>query len=118
MRLRSMVSLAALAAALHVNAASADVIRHPIPNSTFPIAQAVEVDRKSTRLNSSHLVISHAVFCLNKKNAGHGINYTNIRLIREVPHLYELNIGHSIISRAIFTGLEAALREMLALMNS
>ena len=43
MKLRSMVSLAALAAALQVGAASADVVRHPIPNSTFPIAQAVEV---------------------------------------------------------------------------
>ena len=51
-------------------------------------------------------------------NAGHGINYTNIALIREVPHLVELNIGHSIIARAIFTGLEPAVREMLGLMNS
>ena len=50
-------------------------------------------------------------------NAGHGINYTNVALIREVPHLVELNIGHSIIARAIFTGLESAVREMLALMN-
>lgn len=50
-------------------------------------------------------------------NAGHGINYTNIRLIRTVPHLAELNIGHSIVSRAVFTGLEAAVAEMLALMR-
>lgn len=51
-------------------------------------------------------------------NAGHGINYTNIALIREVPHLVELNIGHSIVSRAVFTGLEQAVRDMLALMTS
>ena len=50
-------------------------------------------------------------------NAGHGINYTNIALIRTVPHLVELNIGHSIICRAVFTGLDAAVREMLALMR-
>jgi pyridoxine 5-phosphate synthase len=50
-------------------------------------------------------------------NAGHGINYTNIALIRTVPHLVELNIGHSIVARAIFTGLDAAVREMLAAMN-
>jgi pyridoxine 5-phosphate synthase len=50
-------------------------------------------------------------------NAGHGINYQNIALIHTVPHLSELNIGHSIISRAIFTGLEAAVAEMLALMK-
>lgn len=46
-------------------------------------------------------------------NAGHGINYTNIALVRKVPHLSELNIGHAIISRAMFTGLENAVREML-----
>lgn len=50
-------------------------------------------------------------------NAGHGINYTNIALIREVPHLEELNIGHSIVSRAVFVGLEAAVGEMLAAMR-
>jgi pyridoxine 5-phosphate synthase len=50
-------------------------------------------------------------------NAGHGINYANIKLIREVPHLTELNIGHSIVARAVFQGLGSAVREMLALMN-
>jgi pyridoxine 5-phosphate synthase len=50
-------------------------------------------------------------------NAGHGINYTNIALIRSVPHLAELNIGHSIVSRALLVGLEQATREMLAAMN-
>lgn len=52
-----------------------------------------------------------------KVNAGHGINYTNIHEILRIPHLYELNIGHSIISRAVRTGLDSAVREMLALMN-
>jgi pyridoxine 5-phosphate synthase len=50
-------------------------------------------------------------------NAGHGINYTNIVLIHKIPHLTELNIGHSIISRAMFVGLETAVREMLAAME-
>jgi pyridoxine 5-phosphate synthase len=50
-------------------------------------------------------------------NAGHGINYTNIALIHEVPHLEELNIGHSIVARAVFVGLEAAVREMLVAMR-
>jgi pyridoxine 5-phosphate synthase len=51
-------------------------------------------------------------------NAGHGINYTNIALIRKIPNLVELNIGHSIVSRSIIVGLENAVREMLAAMNS
>lgn len=50
-------------------------------------------------------------------NAGHGINYTNIALIHKVPHLTELNIGHAIISRAIFVGLDSAVREMLGAME-
>ncbi|MCI0366247.1 MAG: pyridoxine 5'-phosphate synthase, partial [Phycisphaerales bacterium] len=48
-------------------------------------------------------------------NAGHGLNYKNLPLLNRVPHLVELNIGHSIVSRAVFVGLEAAIREMLAL---
>ncbi|GAB4169306.1 MAG: pyridoxine 5'-phosphate synthase [Terrimicrobiaceae bacterium] len=49
-------------------------------------------------------------------NAGHGINYKNLPLILEIPHLVELNIGHSIVSRAVTTGMRAAVAEMLALM--
>ena len=53
-----------------------------------------------------------------KVNAGHGINYSNIRMIRKVPHLSDLNIGHSIVSRAVFVGLEAAVREMIFMMSA
>src|SRR5471032_2976098 len=52
-----------------------------------------------------------------KVNAGHGINYVNIAEVRTIPHLNELNIGHSILSRALFAGIEEAVREMKALMN-
>jgi len=48
-------------------------------------------------------------------NAGHGINYTNIAEILTLPHLAELNIGHSIIARATRVGLVQAVREMRAL---
>ncbi|MDQ6624870.1 MAG: pyridoxine 5'-phosphate synthase [Verrucomicrobiota bacterium] len=51
-------------------------------------------------------------------NAGHGINYRNIALIHKIPHLLELNIGHSIVARAVFVGFEAAVREMLAAMEN
>jgi len=50
-------------------------------------------------------------------NAGHGINYTNIDEIRTIPRLHELNIGHSIISRALFSGISDAVKEMKALIN-
>ena len=51
-------------------------------------------------------------------NAGHGLNYLNLPLLHRVPHLVELNIGHSIISRAITTGLATAVKDMLALMQN
>lgn len=52
-----------------------------------------------------------------KVNAGHGLNYENLPLLHTVPHLVELNIGHSIISRAVSVGLQQAVREMLHLME-
>ncbi|MEW6534980.1 MAG: pyridoxine 5'-phosphate synthase [Candidatus Auribacterota bacterium] len=45
-------------------------------------------------------------------NAGHGLNYKNVQAICKLPYLEELNIGHSIISRAVFSGLSEAVREM------
>ncbi len=51
-----------------------------------------------------------------KVNAGHGLNYQNLPLLHRVPHLIELNIGHSIISRALMVGLPAAVQDMLRLM--
>ncbi len=52
-----------------------------------------------------------------KVNAGHGLNYENLGLLHQVPHLVELNIGHSIVSRAVTVGLNEAVKEMLALMK-
>ena len=48
---------------------------------------------------------------------GTASNYENIHDILRIPHLVELNIGHSIVSRAIFSGMETAVRQMLHLMN-
>ena len=50
-------------------------------------------------------------------NAGHGLNCRNVPVLHLVPHLVELNIGHSILSRAVFLGLDAAVKEMLRAME-
>ena len=50
-------------------------------------------------------------------NAGHGLNYQNLPILFAVPHLVELNIGHSIVSSAVFVGMETATKEMLRLMK-
>jgi pyridoxine 5-phosphate synthase len=51
-------------------------------------------------------------------NAGHGLHLENVQAVTRLPHMTELNIGHSIIARAIFVGLEAAVREMKQAMQS
>ncbi|RTE87111.1 MULTISPECIES: pyridoxine 5'-phosphate synthase [Gammaproteobacteria] len=45
-------------------------------------------------------------------NAGHGLHYHNTRAIAQIPELYELNIGHAIIAKSVFSGLAGAVREM------
>lgn len=52
-----------------------------------------------------------------KVNAGHGLHYHNVQAIARIPQLIELNIGHAIIARALFTGLQAAVADMKRLMN-
>ena len=49
-------------------------------------------------------------------NAGHGLHYQNVQRIVDIPQLIELNIGHSIVARALFVGLEQAVREMRELL--
>jgi pyridoxine 5-phosphate synthase len=80
----------------------------------FANAQGRERDRELERLQTA---AEHAHTLGIQVNAGHGINYQNIALIRKVPHLEELNIGHSIVCRAVFVGLERATAEMLVAMN-
>ena len=50
-------------------------------------------------------------------NAGHGLDYHNTQAIAAILQMQELNIGHSIVARAVFVGLEQATREMLTLMQ-
>jgi pyridoxine 5-phosphate synthase len=49
--------------------------------------------------------------------AGHGLNYVNVKRIAEIKEIEELNIGHSIIARAVLVGLDRAVREMIALIQ-
>jgi len=49
-------------------------------------------------------------------NAGHGLHYHNVRPVVAIPHIAELNIGHAVISEAVFIGLEQAVKNMKALL--
>jgi pyridoxine 5-phosphate synthase len=50
-------------------------------------------------------------------NAGHGLHYHNTAAIAAIPQLVELNIGHAIVARSVFTGFQVAVREMKQLMQ-
>jgi pyridoxine 5-phosphate synthase len=51
-----------------------------------------------------------------KVNAGHGLHYHNVQQVAAIEGISDLNIGHAIIARAVFTGLDEAVAEMKALM--
>lgn len=60
-------------------------------------------------------IIEAAKFSMEKglvTSAGHGLHYRNVEAIASIPGLYELNIGHSIVSQAVFIGIENAVRQM------
>ena len=84
---------------------------------TGAYAHACHTPRRAAELQRLRLGAARAEELGLIVNAGHGINYVNIAEIRTVPHLHELNIGHSIVSRALFTGVEEAVREMKLRMN-
>jgi pyridoxine 5-phosphate synthase len=50
-------------------------------------------------------------------HAGHGVDYRNVLWLRRISEIEEFSIGHAIIARAVFTGIEQAVREMIALVN-
>jgi pyridoxine 5-phosphate synthase len=50
-------------------------------------------------------------------NAGHGLHYENVLAVARLPHMVELNIGHAIVARSIFVGLDSAVKEMRARMR-
>jgi pyridoxine 5-phosphate synthase len=61
--------------------------------------------------------VAEASRCNLRVAAGHGLNYVNVSRIAEIKEIEELNIGHSIIARAVLVGLDRAVREMIALIR-
>lgn len=72
---------------------------------------------KKTQLKKLIEAVKYASGIGLRVNAGHGLDYNNVRGIAGIEGIEELNIGHSIISRAVFVGLDKAVKEMLALIR-
>ena len=73
--------------------------------------------QRRLELNRLIAAATHAHALGLRVNAGHGLNYDNLLELHAVPHLDELNIGHSIVSRAVMVGMTRAVKEMLRLMK-
>lgn len=81
---------------------------------------ADETNEEKQALELSRLIegIKYADSLALKVNAGHGLNYFNVKPIAKIAEIVELNIGHAIIARAAFDGLDKAIRDMKSLMVS
>lgn len=77
------------------------------------VPAGVRRDREIERLRRAALAAHESGLVV---NGGHGLNYENVKPIVALPHLCELNIGHSVIARAVFVGIAAAVGEMKALL--
>jgi pyridoxine 5-phosphate synthase len=74
--------------------------------------------RREKALNALRKAAAHARSIGLAVHAGHGLTYQNVQPVAAIPEIEELNIGHSIVSNAVFWGLEEAVRRMKTLVNT
>jgi len=83
---------------------------------TGSYADADSVPERDLELARIHRAALHAHKLGLQVNAGHGLHYHNVRSVVAIPHIAELNIGHAVISEAVFIGLEQAVKNMKVLL--
>ncbi len=84
---------------------------------TGAYAEATTVAALTEQLQRLQKAARHAHRAGLKVNAGHGLNYHNVESICAIPHIFELNIGHAIIARALFSGLAQAVSDLKRIMR-
>jgi pyridoxine 5-phosphate synthase len=84
---------------------------------TASYSEATGADAVALQLAKLEAATAHAAGLGLHVHMGHGLNYINVRPIVRIPAVEELNIGHSIVSRAVFVGIERAVREMKQVMQ-
>ena len=80
-------------------------------------ANAVSEEEQFDELDRIRTAVIHAKKIGLGVNAGHGLNYQNIKIFREIPDIDEVSIGHSIIARAVTVGIKEAVQEMIRLIK-
>lgn len=83
---------------------------------TGQYADAVDDKKRNEELQRIINAVTHGTDAGLQVNAGHGLNYHNVQPIAAIPAIRELNIGHAIIARALFVGIQEAVKEMKRLM--
>jgi pyridoxine 5-phosphate synthase len=81
-----------------------------IHTGAYANASRIKVEQELKRVKDAAGAIRHLGM---RVHAGHGLNYHNIGALLDIPGLEEVNIGHAIIARAVFVGLDRAVRDML-----
>jgi len=94
-----------LEAACEVGAPVVEIHTGRYADATTPESRAVELERIRRAVERGNELGLQV-------NAGHGLNYHNVQAVAGIPGVRELNIGHAIIARALFSGLDAAVRDM------
>ncbi len=98
--------------------AAAEIESDFIEIHTGVFANAISEDDQFDELDKIRTAIKHAKKLGLGVNAGHGLDYQNIKVFRELSDIDELSIGHAIIARAVFVGLKQAIKEMFDLLNN
>ncbi|MDA8746247.1 pyridoxine 5'-phosphate synthase [Rubripirellula amarantea] len=96
--------------------ASADLGVDAVELHTGPYALAkrdAQIHELSRLIESGKVATQRKI----RLHAGHGLNYTNVRPVAKIPHMIELNIGHSIVSRAVMVGMKEAVMEMRRILD-
>ena len=102
--------LAQIDAAAAVGAPVIEIHTGHYADAATPAQRERELARVAT-------AVAHGLQVGLQVNAGHGLHYHNVQDIAAIPGIRELNIGHAIIARALFSGLQPAVREMKRLMR-
>ena len=92
--------------------ASAEINSDFIEIHTGIFANAITEEEQFDELEKIRIAVKHAKKLGLGVNAGHGLDYQNIKVFREVPDIDEVSIGHAVIARALFVGLKEAVQEM------
>lgn len=95
--------------------AAASIDSDYIEIHTGIFANAVSEEEQFDELEKIRIAVKHAKKLGLGVNAGHGLDYNNIKIFREIQGIDEVSIGHAVIARALYTGLKEAVQDMIRL---